>query len=279
MVVLVDTVKPNIDILKLTNKSDYCVINNIFSANTPEERQFRLFQSLTLLNNPCASNEDVRNDYLHFQNTFKQLNLQNYTEDDLILKLLPSLEQYYKTRFVIKQNGVTLTDTSSEKSKDIFVIFGEENDGYDDCVILDDDCVILESDNVLPTENYYLSLVMKTSDFKLTLNQSHNHDIDLCCVEFFPFDTFQPGNICQMSTSSFSPFKTLKEIQTNLSLSRSNHTDNEFVMKIKKIGRVAKNFGYLSKGLHEEFFSDFLSQFYRIFKKEIDIYGFIEFVG
>ena len=278
MVIIVDTVKPNIDILNLTKKQDYCVIHDIFSSNNHDERQLRLFQCITLLTNPCASTEEVKNDYSHFQNTFAQLNLKNYTQDDLILKLLPCLEKYYKTSFVIKHNGVTVTDTSADKYKEIFVIFGEDNDGSDDYLIVDDDCVILPSDNVLPTENYYLALVMKTSDFKLNFNESHNHDIDLCCVEFFPLDTFQPGNICQMSTYSFSPVRTLQEIQTNLSLSRINHTDNDFVMKLKKLVRVAKNFGYISKGLDDEFFSDFLSQFYRVFKKEIDTYGYIEFV-
>ena len=120
---------------------------------------------------------------------------------------------------------------------------------------------------------------MKTSDFKLTINQSHNHHIDESCVQFSPFDNLTPGNICQMSTSSFSPFETLKEIQHNLSFSRSNHTDNEFVMKVKKLVRVYKNFDYLSKRLPDDFFSDFLSQFYRIFKTEIDSHGFIEFVA
>ena len=81
-----------------------------------------------------------------------------------------------------------------------------------------------------------------------------------------------------MSTYKFSPIKTLKEIQNNLSVSGTNHTDNDFVMKIKKIVRVARNFGYLSNDLPHEFFSDFLSQFYKIFQNEIDLCGFKEFV-
>ena len=269
MVVIVDVVKPDIDILNLTKKKDYCVINNILDGNNSQERQFRLFQSLTLLNNPCGSDEEVTDDYLYFLKTVKQLDLQNCKQYDLISKLLPFLQNYYKTRFVVKQNGIKMIDTYPEESK-IFVIFGEENDGD---YFADDEC-ILDSDH----DNYYCSFVMKTSDFERNLEQSHNHQIDLFSVEFFPFNTIKEGNICKMSTYKFSPIKTLQEIQNNLSVSGSNHTDNDFVMKIKKIVRVARNFGYLSNDLPDEFFSDFLSQFYRIFKKEIDIYGFKEFV-
>ena len=92
MVIIVDTVKPNIDILNLTKNEDYCVIHDIFSSNNHDERQLRLFQCLTLLTNPCASTEEVKNDYSHFQNTFAQLNLKNYTQDDLIFKLLHCLK-------------------------------------------------------------------------------------------------------------------------------------------------------------------------------------------
>ena len=269
MAVIVDVVKPDIDILNLTKNKDYCVINNIFYGNNSQERQFRLFQSLTLLNNPCGSDEEVTDDYLYFLKTVKQLDLQNCKQYDLISKLLPFLQNYYKTRFVVKQNGIKMIDTYPEESK-IFVIFGEENDGD---YFADDEC-ILDSDH----DNYYCSFVMKTSDFERNLEQSHNHQIDLFSVEFFPFNTIKEGNICKMSTYKFSPIKTLQEIQNNLSVSGTNHTDNDFVMKIKKIVRVARNFGYLSNDLPDEFFSDFLSQFYKIFQNEIDLCGFKKFV-
>ena len=69
------------------------------------------------------------------------------------------------------------------------------------------------------------------------------------------------------------------KIKKNLILSKTKHTRKEIVMLIKQLCRVSENYDYLNSNLPHEFFLDFISQFYRIFKEHIAKFGFKSFVS
>ena len=53
-------------------------------------------------------------------------------------------------------------------------------------------------------------------------------------------------------------------------MANTKHTRKEIVMLIKHLCRVSENYDYLNSSLPHEFFLDFISHFYRIFKEHID---------
>ena len=66
MVVIVKKIQPNVDFLKLTGHKDYFLIKGIFSSKSEGRGLFRLFQTILLLNKPCATDDQVKKGYVFF---------------------------------------------------------------------------------------------------------------------------------------------------------------------------------------------------------------------
>ena len=58
----------------------------------------------------------------------------------------------------------------------------------------------------------------------------------------------------------------------------TKHTHSDFIMKMKKLCGIAKNYGYLEEDLPEEYFKEFLVQLVSVFKEDIEKVGFKKFV-
>ena len=179
---------------------------------------------------------------------------------------MTDLEEHYDTKFVIVKNGIDISHPTKDRSKQIFVIIPEENE-------------VVEMDSKtgrLNLKDLYcdVTFVMKNSDFSKSLEEEHQHEIDMLCSQLYPFDNVEGYNMCQFDKSKFSSVKTLQRIKTNAILSRMKHHPSEYLMKIKWLSKVSSNYGYLENGLQEEFFLQFISEYYHIFQQEVNTHGF-----
>jgi hypothetical protein len=272
MVNTVKKIKASREILNITNRQDYFIISDIFFGDSDFERKSRLLKSLVQLNDPCADTGQLNIHYTHFEEKIRALNLENCNPHVFLMTLLPEVEEHFDTQFVIYKDGICIME-SSNREKVIYVIIQSNAD--------EDDIIEVTADNMIAEEKrtYKLSCVIKVTDFSKCVYFSHAHTIDIGSAEIFPFDTLNRVNTCQFSESAFSPIQTLLKIKKKLSLAKTKHTHKEIVMLIKQLCRVSENYDYLSSNLPHEFFLDFISQFYRIFKEHIDKFGFKRFVS
>ena len=86
------------------------------------------------------------------------------------------------------------------------------------------------------------------------------------------------GNICNEEEYRFSPSLFSIRLKTIKHISQLKNTRDVSVMQLKDMVRVMKNYDYLNHNLPVKYFKEFLVQFYRIFKSNVDEKGFIMFI-
>ena len=173
MVNTVKKIRARRDILKITKRQDYFIISDIFHGESDCERKSRLLTSLCQLNDPCANNEQLDIHYTYFEEKVRELNLDHCNLDVFLMSLLPELEEYFDTQFIIYKDGDCTMEDISNRKKVIFVIIQSNADR--------DDIIELNLDNLIAEEKrtYHLSLVIKVKDFSKCVHFSHDHIIDM----------------------------------------------------------------------------------------------------
>ena len=192
--------------------------------------------------------------------------------------LLPLLEDRCAVDFILYENGIQLEENQRngfQREKTIHVLINK-------CTEDDELQITYQALTSDPLE-----LLMSIGHFKNGLIFQHNHIVDNGSVEILPFgldnengqlDCYSLLNSCDLFEEQFSPCHTSMRIKKNLSIKAQKHSTILEIMQLKDICRVSENYNYLNTKLPENFFREFLCQFYRIFKDKNIQQGFKNFV-